>query len=311
MDNIETVPTAPPRKSWWRKIVDFPLVAMVIALAAIIIVVGLMSFGAIQIGVEAFPEDAAEAIFALIATLGAIITYKLFVRRLGEEPRDDLPFDRRSKDFWRGLVFAGLLMTAIVGVTAALGGYSIAGWGGSTSWAFLLFAAGFQAAFFEEIIARGIIFHYLEQFGGSWFALVISSLIFGFLHAGNDNATTLSSFAIAVEAGTLLGGAYMLTRNLWLAIGLHFGWNVVQGYLWDVPVSGNAVDGLVDAQVSGPEIISGGAFGLEASAVAMVMATAAGLWLVYKAAQHGNIVKPWWTRRAAARADVPVDQTKL
>lgn len=62
-------------------------------------------------------------------------------------------------------------------------------------------------------------------------------------------------------------------------------------------ISGNAVDGIVDARISGPEIISGGAFGLEASVVAMVLATAAGVWLVVLAARRGHIVKPWWVQR--------------
>ncbi|WP_369812159.1 CPBP family intramembrane glutamic endopeptidase [Mycobacterium tuberculosis] len=41
----------------------------------------------------------------------------------------------------------------------------------------------------------------------------------------NPGATWFSSVAIAVEAGILLGAAYMLTRRLWLAIGIHAAWN--------------------------------------------------------------------------------------
>lgn len=165
----------------------------------------------------------------------------------------------------------------------------------------ILFLAGVQAAFVEELIFRGILFRWLEEFGGSWFALLVTSALFGFAHISNDNATIFSSFAIAMEAGLLLGGAYMLMRNLWLAVGIHFGWNVVQGYIWDVSVSGFDVDGLVEAEATGHELISGGAFGLEASVVALVLATLVGVYFVWLAYQRGEIVKPWWVRRRLAR----------
>ena len=92
--------------------------------------------------------------------------------------------------------------------------------------------------FTEELLFRGILFRWIEEFGGSWAALAVTSALFGLAHIFNPGATWFSSFAIAVEAGVLLGGAYMLTRNLWLAMGLHAGWNFTQGEIFDVPVSG-------------------------------------------------------------------------
>jgi hypothetical protein len=75
----------------------------------------------------------------------------------------------------------------------------------------------------------------------------------------------------------LLGAAYLLTRRLWLAMGIHSGWNFTQGWIFSVPVSGGkAPEGLLLTTRHGPEWLTGGAFGLEASAVAMVVATLAG-----------------------------------
>jgi hypothetical protein len=161
----------------------------------------------------------------------------------------------------------------------------------------IVIQAGLFAGFVEELIIRGIVFRFLEEFAGSWVALALSALLFGFLHAGNDNATLFSSIAIAIEAGILLGAAYMLTRNLWLAIGVHAGWNVVQGYVWSVPVSGHQVDGLVASVRTGNELLTGGMFGLEASVIALVIATTAGLWMLREAAKRGNVMSHWWSRR--------------
>ena len=105
-----------------------------------------------------------------------------------------------------------------------------------------------------------------------------ASLAFGFAHYFNPDATARACLWIALEAGVLLGGAYMLTRSLWLPTGLHAAWNFTQGAVFGVPVSGSPATGLVRATLSGPELLSGGGFGLEASVIALVIATAAGIW---------------------------------
>lgn len=296
----------PPVRSTWRAIWEFPLIALVVALLTIAVPSAAFGWGVSQfLSLEDLPKWLGAPLIVIIGVSLAVLIYKLVVVRLGEEPRDDLPFDARAFDAVRGTAVAAIVMSAIVAVTALLGAYRIVGWGGSTSFVFLLFGAGIQAAIVEEIVFRGILFRFLEAFGGSWFALAFSSALFGFGHMMNDNATVFSSVAIAIEAGLMLGGAYMLTRNLWLAIGLHFGWNMVQGFIWDVPVSGNAVDGLVESQIAGPELISGGMFGLEASLVALAIATPLGAWFVIRAAREGKLVRPWWVRRKQA------NQTKL
>lgn len=288
------------KKPLWRRIADFPLIALAIALLA---VVGTTSgFGWL---VEQLPNIASQdasrpfKVMALIALL--LIVYKLVVRHLGDAPRDDLPWHRAPRELVQGTLLAFVLFSAIVATAAALGSYRIVGWGGGDDFVMILFAAGFAAGFVEELMFRGVLFRWLEDFGGSWFALAVTSGLFGLAHIGNDNATWLSSLAIALEAGILLGGAYMVTRSLWFAIGIHFGWNVTQGFIWDVPVSGNQVDGMVDARLVGNELVSGGAFGLEASVIAMVLATAVGVYFVWLAVQRGEMVRPWWVRRKIAR----------
>src|SRR5260221_6185608 len=159
-------------------------------------------------------------------------------------------------------------------------------------------------AVMEELLFRGILFRWIEEFGGSWAALIVTSALFGLADSQNPGAPLFSSFAIAVEAGLLLGGAYMLTRSLWMPIGLHAAWNFTQGPILGVPVSGNHVHGLFQAKLSGPVILSGGAFGLEASIIALAVCAAAGLWFVYLAIRRGEVVQPWWVWRRRLRASL-------
>ncbi|MCY7339830.1 MAG: CPBP family intramembrane metalloprotease [Sphingomonas bacterium] len=282
----------------WKRIADFPLVSMLLAVALFIGATALVTLIARLLP----PMDklAATAIKSALAILVVTLVYKLAIRKLGDEPRDDLPAAGAAKGLGFGLLFGFILFSLVVGVAGLLDVYNIVGEGGIAAlWSSLIVMA-IMPAFMEELLFRGILFRHLEAFGGSWFALALTSALFGLGHIMNPNATALSSFAIAIEAGILLGGAYMLTRSLWMPMGLHAAWNFTQGGIFDVPVSGIDQQGLVTAKLSGPELLSGGSFGLEASLIAMVLATAAGVWLVVLAVRRGHVVRPWWVRRRLA-----------
>ena len=155
------------------------------------------------------------------------------------------------------------------------------------------------AGFFEELAFRAILFRIVEEKLGSWIALVISSLFFGVAHIGNPNATLFSSVAIAIEAGILLGAAYMLTRRLWFAVGIHIAWNYVQGAVFGIAVSGGEVKGLISSHLEGDEIFSGGAFGAEASLIPLVICTLAGIFFLWKSYQYRVFVPPFWKQTTA------------
>jgi hypothetical protein len=91
-------------------------------------------------------------------------------------------------------------------------------------------------------------------------------------------------------------------------MGFHAAWNFTQGFIWDVPVSGFDVHGLVTARLDGPVLLSGGPFGLEASVIAFVLATALGLFYLKKAIDRGHLEQPWWVRRRLEkRVGIDVD----
>jgi uncharacterized protein len=283
----------------WKRIADFPLVTMAIAIVLFVAATAAASFlGKLLPAMDRFALTATRA---AIVFLLVFATYKLAIRHLGEEPHDDLPIKGAAKGLGIGVLAGIALFSLIVGAAALLDVYNIIGEGGFSQMLYTALVVSIMPGFMEELLFRGILFHWLEQFGGSWFALALTSALFGLGHIFNPNASALSSFAIAVEAGILLGGAYMLTRNLWVPIGLHAAWNFTQGFIWDVPVSGLDQKGLVEAQLTGPELLSGGAFGLEASLIALIIATLAGIWLVLRAVKQGELVRPWWVRRRLLR----------
>ncbi|GAA3891792.1 CPBP family intramembrane metalloprotease [Sphingomonas limnosediminicola] len=275
-----------------RRLIDHPFVSMVVAIllfaaASALAIIAASSLPLLQDGLK-------QAVQVVITVGFGLAAYKLGIRHLGEEPRDDLQLNKALSQAAIGLIAGLALFSAVVGVAALLGSYRIVSCCSTTNLLPELFVAAIMPGFMEELFFRGILFRWLEEMGGSWIALFVTSALFGLAHAWNPNSNVLASIFIAVEAGVLLGGAYMLTRSLWMPIGLHAAWNFTQGYLFGVPVSGVAEKGLVGAKLSGPELLTGGPFGLEASAIALVLATGAGVVMVIKAFRCGRSVPPPW-----------------
>lgn len=278
-----------------RRIVDFPLVAMAIAVALYACAAALAYW--IVRTLPAMPQNTKIPVQVTVNVGVLLVTYKVAIRHLGELPRDDLPLRGSLKNIALGFAGGVALFGMVVGLAALVGVYRIVGCCEQGQIVRDIFETAILAGFAEELLFRGILFRWIEEFAGSWVALIVTAGLFGLVHIENPNATWFSSFAIAVEAGLLLGGAYMLTRSLWAPIGLHAAWNFAQGYIFDIPVSGVPENGLTQAKLSGPALLSGGQFGLEASVLALVVATAAGIWLVVLAVRRGELMQPWWVRK--------------
>jgi membrane protease YdiL (CAAX protease family) len=136
-------------------------------------------------------------------------------------------------------------------------------------------------AFSEEVLARGWIFQTLERGRGTRVAVIGSSVVFAALHGFNPDFTVAALLGL-VLAGLLLAQAYLVTRRLWLPLALHFSWNVGEGPLFGFPVSGLPADGLLSVTPTGPELVTGGAFGPEAGVVIVVgIALASGVLALY------------------------------
>jgi hypothetical protein len=93
--------------------------------------------------------------------------------------------------------------------------------------------------------------------------------------------------AIALEAGVLLGAAFVVTRNLWFPIALHFAWNFCEGPIFGTQVSGGVLTtSLFTSHVSGPVWLTGGRFGPEAGVPAIVIGLIASVALLVHAARN-------------------------
>ena len=224
-------------------------------------------------------------IVSVVVSAVMILLYATFVRLFEKKPAKDIALSRFPAEAGKGLVIGALFMAAVVLVMMVFGLYRISSVGTdeplSIISAFFLFL---YVAVGEEILFRGVLFRWIDEKWGFFAALLISSLLFGALHIGQPGATWWSSLAIAIEAGLLLGVAYKYSGTLWLPVGIHWAWNFVQGNVFGFQVSGgDAGNSLIHASVSGPDLLTGGPFGAEASIITVVLGLGLSLWFIGKA----------------------------
>lgn len=125
-------------------------------------------------------------------------------------------------------------------------------------------------AFAEEILARGYCFQSLIHGTNVRTAVVLTSLFFAMMHYFNPNISLLPAFNIFI-VGIWFALAFLRTGQLWFSIGLHFGWNFTEGTLIGFPVSGTWNQSIFRSIETGPDWITGGAFGPEGGVLATLM----------------------------------------
>ncbi len=273
---------------------QFPLTRIVIAIIALALVIGIIQTAVKGAGIA--PHSLPGVIGALLIIGATLATYAGFVRVIERRPVTELGRDGAPIELGSGFVLGVALFSLTMLVLWSLGQVDVVADGGWRALGYPLLDAVI-AAVVEEVLMRGVLFRIVEESLGSWIALAFSAALFGALHAFNPGATATSSIAIALEAGVLLAAVFMLTRRLWMVIGLHAAWNFTEGGVFGASVSGGEAHGAFVSQFHGPAVLTGGAFGPEASIVAVLICFGAGVYVLWRA--RNRFVAPFWKRGAA------------
>jgi membrane protease YdiL (CAAX protease family) len=210
---------------------------------------------------------------------------------------------RAGMDVVAGMCIAMFVMAVIFAAESGLGWLTLTGfaWSSQSASQVVFNSLVYLAIFIlvgwsEELMSRGYHLQTLASGLNLVWGLVLSSTIFGVLHLANPNASLASVGGIFL-AGLFLGYAYIRTRQLWLSIGLHIGWNFFEGVVFGFPVSGLDVYGLLRTRISGPQLWTGGAFGPEAGLI-VAPALLAGAVLIWLYGRRYDVVETSGQSRA-------------
>lgn len=191
-----------------------------------------------------------------------------------------------------GLLIGVLMFSAVMAIMAVFGLYDFVWSGPAAAWKAV--AGSIESGVVEELLLRAVILRLIWRAAGPWVAFAASALLFGAVHLANPNASLFAAVCIAVEAGVMLGAFYALTGRLWVSIGVHAAWNFTQGYLFGAAVSGTDFGPAIahsTARAGFADVLTGGAFGPEASLPALFVGTLVGavvLWMAWKAGRFAK-----------------------
>lgn len=235
-----------------------------------------------RLGTTAFNVE--NTLLCLAFVLPALITLKYVDRRkcgmLG------LGFARGwLKELGLGLALGFLVITGVFLVLRVLGfvettlhGFDLLVGKGVALYLLSFFIAGAL----EEIVSRGYLLQALIEGTRPLLAIVALSLLFSLMHIRSSTFSWTGGLNLFL-LGLILSLVYLKTRSLWMPIGLHVAWNWTMAALWGAKVSGITVENSVfNTSPNGPEMLSGGDFGIEGSLFTTVFALLL-VWLIWKA----------------------------
>ncbi|MFC0133520.1 CPBP family intramembrane metalloprotease [Massilia eurypsychrophila] len=291
---MSTMPLpAAPSPSRGARLLKMPLVRLLLGIIAVVLPVALT----MALTQQLLDKSLRQLWPQLLAAALCVAAYVLYVRKVERRQATELSRVGAGRELAFGILLGSAIFLLAVGAIAAAGAFHVEGY---APWTVMIkpFAEIVLVALFEEILFRAIFFRIIENWLGSTIALALSGLVFAVTHLPNDNSTLLA-FVITALAGVMFCAAYMVTRRLWLAVGIHFIWNFMGEAVFSLPVSGHAAKGMLQGRLSGPEWLSGGAYGIEGSVLTLAIIGATALWLLVVAARRGQFLAPASRRRVA------------
>jgi len=233
-----------------------------------------------------------EALAALVIFLATFLMTKIEARTFADY---GLPWRKVfGARFWEGMAWGFGAITAVLLALRGLGCFSfgtVALHGGelakyAAAWGVTFILVGF----IEETLLRGYVQFTLTTGIGFWPSAVLLSAAFGGLHIRNPGET-LAGAAAAGLFGLVACLILRRTGNLWLAIGFHAAWDWGQTFFYGVPDSGLVAPGhFLNSSFHGPNWLTGGTVGPEASVLTLVALAACWLLLMrrFPTAQYPN-----------------------
>lgn len=223
---------------------------------------------------------------SLIALIALLVASAIMMAAVERKPLSALglvPADL-GHDWNQGAFIGGAFIALVIAAQAAFGWVGFEPEAGRlVDWLEHVAVLGLVlmvAAATEELIFRGYPFQVLVEGLGVWPAVVVSSVLFGGIHIFNPEVDALAVLNISL-AGALMAAAYLRTRSLWTAIGLHWAWNWMMAAVLELPVSGLHFDAPVyDVTERGPDLLTGGEFGPEAGLLATFLVLPVIAWVM-------------------------------
>jgi membrane protease YdiL (CAAX protease family) len=233
-------------------------------------------------------KSIANPIIHCVSSILLLVSYYYFFRLYDKRKITELSIRHLPKEMFGGFIFGFLTISFSILIIYLLGHYqaiSIT----SVHYSAMFFTVLIIAALVEDLFHRGLIVREIENWLGTHIAIVIAMLV-ELQHIFNPNSDLFSFFFYLIW-GFTMAMMFIYTKRIWLPFFFHLGWNFAQPFYGSNLTGTNDMGSIIQSKFTGPELLTGGALGIEGSIFTVSFLLIIGIVLYYLAKKEGKIVK--------------------
>ena len=233
-------------------------------------------------------KSVADPIIIFIASILLLVSYYYLFRSYDKRKITELSIKHLLKEMFGGFIFGFSTISLSIFILYLLGYYQAIGIS-TTHYSIKFFTVLIFAALVEDLFHRGLIVREIENWLGTNIAIVIAMLV-ELQHIFNPNSN-LFSLSLYLIWGFTMAMMFIYTKRIWLPYFFHIGWNFAQPFYGSNLTGTNDMGSIIQSKFNGPELLTGGAVGIEGSIFTATFLLFIGIALYYLAKNEGKIVK--------------------
>jgi membrane protease YdiL (CAAX protease family) len=234
-------------------------------------------------------KNIANPIIHCVSFIVLLAAYYYLFRLYDKRKITELSIKYLFKEMFGGFFFGFFTISLSIFILYILGYYQAISIS-TDHYSIKFFTVLMFAALVEDLFHRGLIVRVCENWLGTNLTLVIAMLVEMQLHIYNPN-TNLFSLSLYLIWGFTMGMMFIYTKRIWLPFFFHLGWNFSQPFYGSNLSGLNDMGSIIQSKFNGPELLTGGAFGIENSIITLSFLLFIGITLYYLAKRDGKIVK--------------------
>ncbi len=273
-----------------KRVLDFPItkiiVGIVVCFSLFVVVQNFVLkpffYGIIQ------DKSIAAPIIHCVSLIVLLVSYYYLFRFYDKRKITELSTKYLFKEMFGGFFFGFFTISLSIFILYLLGYYQAISIS-TTHYSIKFFTVLMLAALVEDLFHRGLIIRVCENWLGTNPALVIGMLV-ELQHIYNPNSNLFSIFYYFIW-GFTMAMMFIYTKRIWLPYFFHIGWNFSQPFYGSNLTGLNDMGSIIQSKFNGPELLTGGAVGIEGSIFTAFFLLLIGMILYFLAKKEGKIVK--------------------
>lgn len=273
-----------------KRVLYFPITKIIIGIVACFsLFIVIQNFVLKPFFYSIIPDKSiADPIIIFISSIVLLVGYYYLFRLYDKRKITELSIQYLPKEMFGGFIFGFLTISISIFILYLLGYYRVISIS-TTHYSARLFTVILFAALVEDLFHRGLILRVMENWLGTHIAIVIAMLV-ELQHIYNPNSNLFSLFVDLIW-GFTMAMLFIYTKRIWLPYFFHIGWNFSQPFYGSNLTGASDFGTIIQSKFRGPELLTGGVFGIENSIFTPSFLLIIGIVFYYLAKKEGKIVK--------------------